>query len=306
MCQSTAFVCAILAALFAVASSNNCKTLQIQANGALINGTYTIQNSDGQSYKIYCQFYDGYGYTFLSTSTNVNVDMSSLYDDKSHVIIRHKRSSGVQYTSTMAQLGTFSSNPVSVQYSGHSGYQGPQNTAMAPYIFVGFIPQSLNRKDDLQGWKVNGEDLTFNNCDGNPNSYIAFFFNPSGQGYTDNVGGHNKLMYQWYDGASAVAQSEYLPDEFFANYHEVHQGGCGGYSRGSNVPTGGAVGMKFSDVRMRSSGGGRGRANDIPGNLYRSHLDVFVCLRISTHGWRSLSYLQRKWRLVRLNTRMRK
>ncbi|KAH3812264.1 hypothetical protein DPMN_140690 [Dreissena polymorpha] len=227
--------------------ADNCKTLQIQANGALKSGTYTIQNSAGQSYRIYCQFYDGYGYTFLSTSTNVNVDMSSLYDDKSHVIIRHKRSNGIQYTSIMAQLGIFASNPVSVQYSGHSGYQGPQNTAMAPYIFVGFIPQSLTYKGALQGWKVNDEELTFENCDGNPNSYITFFFNPSGQGYTDYVGGHNTLLYQWYDGASAVAQSENLPDEFFANYHEVHQGGCGGYSRGSNVPTGGAVGMKFSE-----------------------------------------------------------
>ena len=79
-----------------------------------------------------------------------------------------------------------------------------------------------------------------------PSSYIAFFFNPSGQGYINHVVRRNKLMYQWYDGASAVAQSEYLSDEFFTNYHEVHQVGCGGYSIGSNVPTGGAVGMKFS------------------------------------------------------------
>ncbi|KAH3812280.1 hypothetical protein DPMN_140706 [Dreissena polymorpha] len=227
--------------------ADNCKTLQIQANGALKSGTYTVQNSAGQSYRIYCQFYNGYGYTFLSTSTNVNVDMSSLYDDKSHVIIRHKRSNGVQYTSTMAQLGSYASTPVSVQYSAYSGYGGPLNTAMAPYIFVGFIPASMTYTGAVQGWKVNGGDLTFTSCDGNPNSYITFFFNPSGQGYSSYVGGHNTLMYQWYDGASAVAQSEYLPDEFFANYHEVHQGGCGGYSRGSNVPTGGAVGMKFSE-----------------------------------------------------------
>ncbi|KAH3814513.1 hypothetical protein DPMN_143015 [Dreissena polymorpha] len=250
VCDGSTLVCACPEDRYADTANKqclykNCKTLQIQANGALKNGTFTVQNRAGQSYRIYCQLYNGYGYTFLSTSTNVSVNMSSLYDDQSHVIIRHKRLDGVQYTSTMAQLGRYDTVPVSVQYTAYSGYQGPNNTNLAPYIFVGFIPQSMTSRGAVQGWKVNGEELNFTNCDGNPNSYIAFFFNPSGHGYTNNVGAKNKLIYQWYDGATAVAQSEYLPDEFFANYHEVHQGGCGGYSRGSNVDTWGAVGMKF-------------------------------------------------------------
>ncbi|KAH3814505.1 hypothetical protein DPMN_143007 [Dreissena polymorpha] len=119
---------------------------------------------------------------------------------------------------------------------------------MAPYIFVGFIPKSMTYQGAVQGWKVNGEELTFQNCNGDPNSYIAFFFNPSGQEYTNYyVRKNNTLMYKWYYDASAVAQSDYIPDEFFTNYYEVHQGGCGGYSQGSVVPTAGAVGMQFSE-----------------------------------------------------------
>ncbi|KAH3883892.1 hypothetical protein DPMN_007860 [Dreissena polymorpha] len=119
----------------------------------------------------------------------------------------------------MAQLGSFAFTPVSVQYSSHSGYSGPENIQMTPYIFVGFIPKSMTNRGAVQGWKVNGEELTYTNCDGTPSSYIVFFFNPSGQGYKDFDLGHNKLLYQWYDGASVVAQSEFLPDEFYANYH---------------------------------------------------------------------------------------
>ncbi|XP_052276692.1 polycystic kidney disease 1-related protein-like isoform X3 [Dreissena polymorpha] len=244
-----AFVCAQLATLFIVAfSTDNCKTLQGKANGALRSDIYTVNNSAGQSYRIYCQFYEGYGYTFLSSSTNVTVDMASLYDNTSHVIIRHKASKGQgnQYTSTIAQLGSYASVPVSVQYSAFSGYQGPRNTHMAPYIFVGYIPISMSVRGTMQGWKVNGEELNFTNCDGNPNSYIAFFFNPSGQMYRGHVGQRNDLLYKWYDSSSEVAQDKRIPHEFFVYYHEVHLGGCGGYSVGSNVPTWGAVGMKFN------------------------------------------------------------
>ncbi|KAH3806016.1 hypothetical protein DPMN_134326 [Dreissena polymorpha] len=199
VCDGSTLVCACPEDRYADTANKQC----LYTNGALKNDTYTVQNSAGQSYRIYYQFNNGYGYTFLSNATNVNVNMSSLYDNKSNVIKRHKRLNGVQYTSKISQLESCASTPVSVQYSAYNGYQASS-------------------------------------------SYIAFFFNPSGQGYINHVVRRNKLMYQWYDGASAVAQSEYLSDEFFTNYHEVHQVGCGGYSIGSNVPTGGAVGMKFT------------------------------------------------------------
>ncbi|KAH3791829.1 hypothetical protein DPMN_145319 [Dreissena polymorpha] len=118
--------------------------------------------------------------------------MSSLYNDKPHVIIHHQRSNGYQYTSTMGQLGIYASTPVSVLYSAYSRYKGPIGSYTL-YIFVGFNSHLMTYIGAMQGWKFNGEELTFYSCDGNPNIYIAFVFNTS----TDVVGGQEKLMYQW-------------------------------------------------------------------------------------------------------------
>lgn len=233
---------------FGFVSARNCQELLEAANGGLSSGAYNVVNANGDTIRIYCQFYSGYGYAFVSGQNTASVDYSLLSDDTSHVVIRHKRGNGVQYTATLAQMTAYASTPVSIQWSGYTSYQGPINKVMTPYVFVGFIPRSYTYRNALQGWSCNGQDYTFSNCDANPNSYITFLFNHGGHGYTSYVGGKNTLMYPWYDHATAVTAGEYLPDDFLASYHEIHHGGCGGYSRGSNVPdvVGGNAGVKFS------------------------------------------------------------
>ena len=228
--------------------------LQNAENGILSSGSYTVEHN-GNRINIYCLFYHGYGYTFISPDTAGTVNMTSFYDDTSHVLIRHKRSNGNQYYSTIEQLTAFSGTPISVQFNKHAGYQGLQNTDMYPYVFVGFIPQSANREGDTQGWKVNGEERTFTNCDGNPNSYLVALFNQNTAGYTANTGDYNTLMFAWYDKASGVSSGEEIADDFFTPTYEAHHGGCGGYSTSSNVPdvTGLAVGVKFSELLCRSN-----------------------------------------------------
>lgn len=211
-----------------------------------------MTNSNGQSFKVYCQFYNGYGYAFVSKNTAVTVDMSSLRDDTSHVIIRHKRANGRQYTATLEQLSRYSSTPILVQYNGHSGYNRPQNYVMTPYIYVGFVPQSLTYRGATHGWKCNGKEYTFSNCDANANSYIVFLFNHNNRGYTSYQGYYNTLMFPWYDTATILSTSENIPDEFFSTIYEIHHGGCGGYGTGRAVSDikGATVGVKFSTYRF--------------------------------------------------------
>lgn len=227
----------------------NCVDLQNAANGGLSSGSYTVTHNS-QSVTIYCLYYSGYGYTFISPSASGSIDLSDFRDDTSHVLIRHNRANGNQYSATIEQLSSYSSTPVSVQFNAHSSYQGPQNTAMTPYVFAGFIPASYTTQGATQGWKVNGEEFTFTNCDGNPNSYIVALFNHGGSAYTSYVGGYNSLMFAWYDKGTAVSSSEKVSSNFFTSTYEIHHGGCGGYSIASNVPdvTGLAIGVKFSKL----------------------------------------------------------
>lgn len=225
--------------------------LQNDANGALSSGSYTVDHN-GQSINVYCLYSSGYGYTFVSPSTSGTVDMASFQDDTSHVLVYHKRSDGNQYGATIEQLSSFSGTPVSVQFNKHDSYQGPQNAAMTPYMFAGFIPQASTSTGDTQGWKVNGEEFTFTNCDGNPNSYIVALFNHGNQPYTSYSGGYNALMFAWYDKASVLSSGDKIADSYFTASYEIHHGGCGGYAIAPDVSgiTGIALGVKFSKLSV--------------------------------------------------------
>ncbi|XP_053405410.1 polycystic kidney disease protein 1-like 3 isoform X2 [Mercenaria mercenaria] len=228
----------------------NCNELWHAANGGLPNGTYNVTNANGEDFTVYCQFYSGYGYTFVSKNTEVDVNVTYLLDEREHVVIRHKRSDGSQYTAEMEQLSRLSDTPLLIQFNGQTGYSTPINQAMGPYIYIGFIPASDVYTEAEEGWKCNGQEITFTNCDGNPNSYIAFFFNKENASYTSNQGGYSSIIFCWYELATQVSSNEYLPDEFFTPYFEIHHGGCGGFGRGDTEPDiiGATVGVKFVTV----------------------------------------------------------
>ena len=116
-------------------------------------------------------------------------------------------------------------------------------------MFIGFVPLSHNVKGGVQGWKVNGQEFTFTNCDGNPNSYFSVLFNANKPGYTSYNGWKNPLMYAWYNLATQVPVSEELPDALFSPDYEIHHGGCGGYSIGTTEGdiTGVAIGQRFGE-----------------------------------------------------------
>ncbi|XP_052215917.1 uncharacterized protein LOC127834258 isoform X2 [Dreissena polymorpha] len=231
------------------AELENCVDLQKQANGGLRSGLYSIK-SGGNTVYIYCYYGNGDGYVYLlpSISNNVNLNLAYLSNDHSLVKVIHKRrQNGKQYEATMQQIPAFNSLPVSVQFNKHDGYQGILNKAMGPYMFIGFVPLSHNVKGGVQGWKVNGQEFTFTNCDGNPNSYFSVLFNANKPGYTSYNGWKNPLMYAWYNLATQVPVSEELPDALFSPDYEIHHGGCGGYSIGTTEGdiTGVAIGQRF-------------------------------------------------------------
>ena len=68
---------------------------------------------------------------------------------------------------------------MSFQFNAHVGYNPPINDKLKPYVYIGLLPTAgIYHAGDTQGYSVNGNDVTFVNCDGNPNSYCVFEFNP--------------------------------------------------------------------------------------------------------------------------------
>ncbi|XP_045207923.2 uncharacterized protein LOC123559871 isoform X2 [Mercenaria mercenaria] len=226
---------------------NSCADIY-KADITRTSGVFTIHNRQGQGYHVYCDIHDGYGYTYVSPATRVAVNIADLTEgnNKSHVLIRDRRTNGKQYVAWIEQLSQYASVPLSIQYNAHANYAGFVNGKMSPYIYLGFMPTSRIHKGEVHGYRVNGHDVTYRNCDGNPNSYFVFLFNKNNLAVT-SYSTDNALIHKWVDLANEVPSSQNIPSTFFSEY-ETHFGGCGGFATTHVIPqvTGAALGIRYN------------------------------------------------------------
>ncbi|XP_060598227.1 laminin subunit alpha-1-like [Ruditapes philippinarum] len=198
-----------------------------------VNGEYVIYNSQDEPYKVYCEFHASYGYTFILKENAGKADLNRLWSYYTEVLVRHLRSNGHQYDTTMEQAGSYSAlvPNLSIQYNTNVAYETPVNSAtMGPYLYLGFLPTAFASSPTIQGYRANGTDYTFSNCDDTPNSYLAFFVNPNNNDPTDKHLSccYTPLMRYWIEDAANQA-SNYIPWDYFYQF-EMSMGGCSGYA----------------------------------------------------------------------------
>ncbi|XP_053374892.1 uncharacterized protein LOC123534176 [Mercenaria mercenaria] len=227
----------------------SCKKMK-RAKPKATDGEYKMKNSFGQIYWAFCEFHDGYGYMFISRLTHAALNMNDIEYCKLQVLVRHRRSNSEQFDTRMGQIPAHSDVSLSIQYNKSDGYKLPQNYAtMAPYIYLGFLPSSIASQRNKQGYSANGRAFTFTNCDSNPNSYLAFFFNKYDAEPTSYHTRccYSNLMRNWID--ESVPAYTILPPQYFFPF-EMHMGGCGGYAINGYSTlkdiSGAALGIRFA------------------------------------------------------------
>ena len=105
----------------------------------------------------------------------------------------------------------------------------------SPYLFLGFLPISLAAQGTVQGFKANGAQITFSNCDSNPNSYFAIFPNfaervPSNYGTGWGRFNYAPVCSGLLAKAAVPPSHRDMPCEYFM-FMEAHFGGCGCYAQ---------------------------------------------------------------------------
>ncbi|XP_060079335.1 uncharacterized protein LOC132558754 [Ylistrum balloti] len=229
--------------------TGSCKEIYAD-NPNSVNGTYQIMNRKQEPFTVYCVFYLDYGYTYIASTASVHIDIADLYTSTAHALVRHLNTAGQQKETKLEQISKYSSQyPLSFQYNANVGYATPYNhQQMAPYLYLGFLPVTVAQNRNQQGYRANGVDYLFTNCDSNPNSYMAFYFNPNHSvplNYASCC--DTKLMHDWVTHARDVPKASYLPAEFYF-FFELHMGGCGGYAIPPTIihdVRGAALGLRF-------------------------------------------------------------
>ncbi|KAK3085536.1 hypothetical protein FSP39_004850, partial [Pinctada imbricata] len=234
--------------IYSTLFADSCKDIYLSGN--TINGTYQIYNRKNQGFSVYCEFHNNYGYTFISKKANVEININDLYTTREHVKIRIEKNDRTQAETIVENLARYKTQyPLGLFYNRNNGYATPINHAvLGPYLYLGFLPISAANHVQPQGYRAGGRDFPFNNCDHNPNSYIAFYFNPNSHKenqYSDN----EPLMHQWINVARNIPTSSYMSDDYYFMY-EMHMGGCGGYAFAHHYDNllGASLGLRFGKV----------------------------------------------------------
>lgn len=192
------------------------------------SGKYVITHND-KDVNVYCSFEGSFGYTYISRlSDGSALNINELYSTRDFAKIRIRLTSGEEKEVKVDNLPSYSS-PLYFGYNQHTDYQGPDtdNDGMKPYLFLGFLPKSMITNNNIQGYRAAGNNLEFTNCDANPNSYIAFYYNPNGA-TPGRVGDSNDVMNGWIAYSTTIPSSSFMGSDYYFDW-EIHMGGCGGF-----------------------------------------------------------------------------
>jgi len=190
----------------------NCNEI-LSTRSSAPDGEYWLE-FDGSSLQVFCDMTTaGGGWNVIHPDDLGNLgSLDAMRDELDTAMAYLRHSSGTLYYTELFQLTAYAAYDVDV-----SDYDSTRTR-------ITFIPISVAAVAGVtQGFTSNGSELTFTNCDANPNSYIEFWH--TGDSYTWNRDYTMSLM--WRD--SKLPASVAVPSDYFT-FTAIHQGGCGTHS----------------------------------------------------------------------------
>ena len=133
---------------------------------------------------------DGGGWTFVTVDDLRNggyAFLNNIQKNKTKVLYRLLSISDktIQPYTLIEQLNQNTNYDISTQINENIEYAPTQNSGS--YVYNGLIKIVDTKAGDTYGFKSNGQEISFTNCDGNPNSYFVFFnppVTPASYGYS--------------------------------------------------------------------------------------------------------------------------
>ncbi len=231
------------------------------AHGRTNSGVYTLYDSNGHLFKVFCQFNASAlsGYTFLSRDAialheRYPLDLTSLYNDRSHIVLRVFESNGSQSHIRVDNMGTYASQDMTFMLNAHTAFGRPGGIPeLGPYLFVGLPgpPRSSHALLQTSGFKANAVDYTWI-CTNTQYYQIVQFPNRFASS-VESTGDESSSLTGWLSGRVAVTQDAVIETaDDFRSVTELQFGSdsCGLHSiiQNWNSVSGTAIGLPFSKL----------------------------------------------------------
>lgn len=200
------------------------------------SGLYTVLLPSGTT-EVYCEMeINGGAYTFIASDSLSNInqsDIDAILTDKTNVLFRLLKLDNTQPYTIIKQF--INTGGLSVQLNAFKNYTQPMNHAISDYLFLGLLPKKNSRASQVEGFKSNGHNVSFTNCDGAKNNYFAFFSAKTATHTPVLACDDTKLDTNWRGTAISPKSSSIMPTKFFM-LTEMHFGGCGCYVESGSWP----------------------------------------------------------------------
>ena len=203
-----------------------------------LSGIYDIAIGNTAIVTVYCEMAKhGGGFTFIPRDAvqkgKLRNLVQQLFTDRSKVLLRIQKKNGLQPFTLIRQLHGVSYS-LEVKMHDYNGYTRPQNQHLGDYLYLGILPATGARQRNVQGFQSNNRQITFRNCDANPNSYFVFFPNHREQAISSYHGGNlvyerRGMAWDWRRTGVPSYGHRQMPNDFFF-LTEMHFGGCGCYT----------------------------------------------------------------------------
>ena len=92
-------------------------------------------------------------------------------------------------------------------FNSAEGFYKPGNleSISQNYLYLGFLNQTYgNIIGSIQGWRADGTDITFTNCDGHGLSFFSFYPTLSYSGTSFGLGSNYQITNTWRSGVNGL------------------------------------------------------------------------------------------------------
>ena len=133
---------------------------------------------------VFCLFNgDGSGFVFVARDVILNsidnpFDLDLLSKDRSKVLIRVLKEDGVQEDTVIKELDLYNDRNLTLMVNEHTGFARVKNRDSMgdQFVYLGILDlETAGQVNSKQGFVSNGQEVSFTNCDGNPNNYFVFY-----------------------------------------------------------------------------------------------------------------------------------
>ena len=224
------------------------------AKGNTESGIHELQTAKGEIFEVYCLFVNGRaGYVFpgrnaIQKVKESQLNLNNLATDNSEMLILQRHTDGTTLQTIVKPLKHFAKWGLTFLHNKFGKFADPlrRNIFGNKFVYVGFLDVNTygNKLAFSLGINSNGKDITYKDCDKNPNNYMVFY--PNMENKTKCEIGTWEMGKKFLNNFKTTNYEGVMDNDDFWFTLEMHFGGCGmRYSSACFGIEGYAVGLPF-------------------------------------------------------------